>query len=120
MNIVNENIKAKYPGVIIDATTIILENQNINLNGASDNPPAGTLLFIDFSTKTYKVLNQSLPSLLPVYGIVLEYNPDTGKGTVLVRGIYQGKVYYWNTVINQYEEGIPPNVRIINNIIIME
>jgi len=120
MNIINENIKAKYPGVIVDSTTIILENQNIDLNVASDNPPAGTLLFFAYNLKTYYVLSQSVPMNTPAHGILLEYNPDTGKGTVLVRGVYQGKTYFWNTISNQYTEGIPENVWTITNIIIME
>ena len=113
MPYVNEQIKAKYPNVIFDSTTIILEN--VDITPPLEPVPAGTIV-VHYSGN-FVVLSGSgmAPPVNGPMGVILDYKD--GKAAILVRGLIKGKLYWYNTVSGSYE-GHPQ--KIFSNIIKME
>jgi hypothetical protein len=113
MPYVNEQIKAKYPNVIFDSTTIILEN--VDITPPLEPVPAGTIVghylgnFIVVSGTT------APPIISAQIGVILDYKD--GKATILVRGLIKGKLYWYSTTFGGYQEH--PQ-RLFPNIIKME
>ena len=100
MPYVNEQIKAKYPNVIFDSTTIILENVDIT-------PPAepilpGTIVFNGPDGSFQVVSGIEPPFITHAIGVILDYKD--GKATILIRGLVKGKLYYHNSTFNDYRE----------------
>ena len=100
MPYVNEQIKAKYPNVIFDSTTIILENVDIT-------PPlepilVGTIVYNGPSGNFQVVSDTEASFITHAIGVILDYKD--GKATVLIRGLVKGKLYYHNSTFNDYRE----------------
>lgn len=101
MPYVNEQIKAKYPNVIFDSTTIILENVDITIPPLEP-VPAGTIVYNGGDGNFYVVSGTGASFIRYAIGVILDYKD--GKATVLVRGLVKGKLYYYNSTFNDYSE----------------
>ena len=113
MPYVNEQIKAKYPNVIFDSTTIILEN--VDITPPLEPVPAGTIV-VHYSGNFVVVNGTHIPPDINVpIGVILDYKDS--KAAILVRGLVKGKLYWYSTVSGSYEEH--PQ-KIFSNIIKME
>ncbi|MEO0160286.1 MAG: hypothetical protein ABIL47_07425 [candidate division WOR-3 bacterium] len=93
MNIIDEKLKAQYPNVIFDATTVIIEA----FVSVSENTPIGTL--VKYVNGQFSIVN--LTNDVPV-GVIIEPNPN-GKSKILIRGLYRGQWYWFNQNINSYD-----------------
>jgi hypothetical protein len=102
MPYVNEQIKAKYPNVIFDSTTIILENVDIILPPESVPVPAGTIVFNGPDENFYVLSNTGASFIRHAIGVILDYKD--GKATILIRGLVKGKLYYHHPGSNDYQE----------------
>lgn len=113
MPYVNEQIKAKYPNVIFDSTTIILEN--VDITPPLEPVPAGTIVF-HYSGNFVVLSGDNVPPSVNVpIGVILDYKD--GKATILVRGLIKGKLYWYSTIFGRYQEH--PQ-KIFSNVIKME
>jgi hypothetical protein len=100
MPYVNEQIKAKYPNVIFDSTTIILEN--VDITPPLEPVPAGTIVFNGPDENFYVVSNMGASFIRHAIGVILDYKD--GKATILIRGLVKGKLYYYHPEFNDYQE----------------
>jgi hypothetical protein len=100
MPYVNEQIKAKYPNVIFDSTTIILEN--VDITPPAEPVPAGTIV-VYYSGNFVVVSGNNVPPNINVpIGVILDYKD--GKATILIRGLIKGKLYWYDTIFGSYQE----------------
>ena len=100
MPYVNEQIKAKYPNVIFDSTTIILEN--VDITPPLEPVPAGTIVY-DVPNVGFKVVIDTQVSFIThAIGVILDYKDR--KATILIRGLVKGKLYYYHPTLNDYRE----------------
>jgi hypothetical protein len=100
MPYVNEQIKAKYPNVIFDSTTIILEN--VDITPPPEPVPAGTIVYNGGNGNFYVVSDMGVPFIRYAIGVILDYKDR--KATILIRGLVKGKLYYHNSTFNDYSE----------------
>jgi len=116
MPYVNEQIKAKYPNVIFDSTTIILENVDIT-TPPLEPVPAGTIVIYNYNFDNFSVLSGNItpPAVNVPMGVILDYKD--GKATVLIRGLIKGNLYWYSTIFGSYKEH---SQRLFPNIIKME
>ena len=100
MPYVNEQIKAKYPNVIFDSTTIILEN--VDITPPLEPVPVGTMVYGGGNGNFYVVSSVEVSFIRYAIGVILDYKD--GKATILIRGLVKGKLYYHHSVFNDYRE----------------
>jgi hypothetical protein len=100
MPYVNEQIKAKYPNVIFDSTTIILEN--VDITPPAEPVPVGTI--VTYYSGNFVVLSDTdMPSNIGIpIGVILDYKD--GKATILIRGLIKGRLYWYNIAFERYQE----------------
>ena len=100
MPYVNEQIKAKYPNVIFDSTTIILEN--VDITPPREPVPVGTIVYNGADGNFYVVSDMGPSFITRAIGVILDYKD--GKATILIRGLVKGKLYYYHSTLNDYDK----------------
>ena len=100
MPYVNEQIKAKYPNVIFDSTTIILEN--VDITPPLEPVPVGAIVYNGANENFQVVSDMGASFIRYAIGVILDYKD--GKATILIRGLVKGKLYYHNSTFNDYRE----------------
>lgn len=81
---------SKYPNVIMDGTQLIVKVAD----GGVGDAPVGALVSAVFDDRTVAPITES--NINDAKGILLRKNDD-GTLYILIRGVYQGRVFYRNS-----------------------